>query len=284
MLMTERTVMVKVTPEAEAKETELKDLMASYGSIAVAYSGGLDSTYLADVAHEILGRNAHIIIADSPSIPRSELAEARELAQDRGWNLHVLATGEFQDEDYIKNDGKRCYFCRKELFTKMTSYTKEHGVAVIAYGAVADDLADATRVGALAAQEFTVASPLQEVQLYKAEIRPLSARRDLPTADKASFACLASRIPTGTPVSVRSLTQVEQAEEVLKGLGFRQYRARHHGELCRIEIDPADFDRLLTPEVREEIVSRVLATGYRFVTLDLGGYRTGSTAAALDTD
>lgn len=268
-----------VSPEAHAKEEALKSLFASYGSVAVAYSGGLDSTYLADVAHEVLGGNAHIIIADSPSIPRSELKEASELARSRGWNLHIMVTEEFKDEAYTMNDGKRCYYCRRGLFTKMTAYAKEHGVAVIAYGAVADDLADATRVGHLAAKEFTVAAPLQEVQLFKTEIRPLSARRNLPTADKASFACLASRIPTGTPVSAETLSQVERVEETLKRLGFRQYRARHHDDLCRIELDPADFPRALEPSVREEVVREALAAGYRFVALDLGGYRTGSMAA-----
>lgn len=267
-----------VSETALAKEARLKEVIAGYGSLAVAYSGGVDSTYLADVAHEVLGSNAHILLGDSPSVPRSEVAEATELAGQRGWNFRVLFTNEFENEDYLKNDGTRCYHCRTELFAKMGVLVKREGIARIAYGEITDDLADTTRKGAIAARESGVVAPLLEAQLSKAEIRILSARRDLPTAEKATFACLSSRFPVGTRVSVEELRKVEAAEEVLKQLGFRQYRARHHGDLCRIEVDPADIARLLEPATREQAVRAIRAAGYKHVAVDLAGYRTGSTA------
>lgn len=260
------------------KEARLKALLAGYGSIAVAYSGGVDSTYLADVAHETLGAGAVMVLADSPSIPRAEVAEATSIAHERGWNLEVIRTHEFDNEAYLKNDGRRCYFCKSELFDKMREYAESRGVAVMAYGAIADDLLDTTRVGHIAAKEHAVVAPLQDAGLSKAEIRELSRRRALPTADKASFACLASRFPTGMRVSVSDIEKVEKAEETLRGLGFHQFRARHHGDICRVEVDVKDIPKLLEPDTRDRVVRGIRAAGYRFVTLDLAGYRTGSTA------
>lgn len=253
-------------------------MLAEYGAIAVAYSGGVDSSYLAFVAHRALGDKAHIIIADSPSIPRSEMAEAVALAEKHGWNLRVIETAEFEQEGFQANDGRRCYFCKTELFTQMRGYANEHRIAHIAYGEIVDDAADPTRLGAVAAREQKVVAPLQAAGLTKDEIRALSRHHGLPTAEKASFACLASRFPKGTRVTAPEIAKVEQAEEVLRAEGFYQYRARHHGDTCRIEIDPADFGKLLDPEVRTRILEGVQAAGYRFVTLDLAGYRTGSTA------
>ena len=260
------------------KESRLKARLAEYGAVAIAYSGGVDSTYLADVAHETLGSKAVMVLADSPSIPRAEVAEATGVARSRGWDLHVIRTREFDNEDYLKNDERRCYFCKSELFEKMRGYALGHGVTVLAYGAIADDLQDTTRVGHLAAKEYAVVAPLQDAGLSKAEIRELSRRRGLPTADKASFACLASRIPTGTRVTVSDVEKVERAEEVLRALGFHQFRARHHGNLCRIEIDLEDLPRLLEDDTRGRLVHGIRAVGYRFVTLDLAGYRTGGAA------
>jgi len=262
------------------KENRLKSLISGYGSMAVAYSGGVDSTYLAAVAHEVLGDRAELVIADSPSIPRSELAAAKALARERGWNLAIIKTNEFEREDYLKNDPLRCYHCKTELFQQMENYARDKRVAVTAYGAIAEDALDPTRVGHRAARERAVAAPLQEAGLSKDEIRLLSRCRGLPTADKASFACLASRFPTGTRVSREAVASVEQAEEVLKSLGFHQYRARHHGDLCRIEVNSADIPKLLEPGVRDALVKGCRNAGYRFVTLDLAGYRTGSSATA----
>ena len=262
------------------KEARLKDLIGGYGSIAVAYSGGVDSTYLAAVAHEVLGDRADLVIADSPSIPRSELAAAKNLARERGWRLTIIKTNEFELEAYLQNDSMRCYYCKTEMFQQMEKYASENGVAVMAYGAIAEDELDPTRVGHQAAREHQVVAPLQEAGISKDEIRMLSRQRGLPTAEKASFACLASRFPTGTPVSREAVSKVEQAEEALKSFGFRQYRARHHGDLCRIEVDPDDIPRLLEADTREQIVKACRDAGYRFVTLDLAGYRTGSSAIA----
>ena len=257
------------------KEERLKALLQSYGRVAVAYSGGVDSSYLMSVAHDVLGDQALAVIADSPSIPRSELREAVALAESRGWALQVISTEEFKNVDYQANRGDRCYFCKSELFDRMTAYAEREGISHLAYGAIIDDLGD-HRPGAKAAEEFKILAPLQDADLSKFEIRELSELRDLPTASKASFACLASRFPVGEEVTVEKLTQVEMAEEVLKGLNFQQYRARHHGEICRIEVDEADLTKAL--EHRSFIVAELKKLGYKFVTLDLSAYRTGSTS------
>jgi pyridinium-3,5-biscarboxylic acid mononucleotide sulfurtransferase len=268
-----------VSARALEKEERLKTLLSGYGAIAIAYSGGVDSTYLADVAHEVLAGGARMILADSPSLPRSELDEATQIARARGWNLTIIATREFANETFLKNDEKRCYICKNELFTRMREYATRNNVAVLAYGETADDTVDQTRVGKIAAGEHKVVAPLMEVRLVKDEIRELSRQRGLPTWNKASFACLSSRIPVGTRLTLDALERIERAEELLKILGFRQYRARHHGDLCRIEIAVDDFDRIMETDTRDRIVSALRSIGYRHVTLDLAGYRTGSTAA-----
>ncbi len=261
---------------AEAKEAHLRNILGGYQSLAVAYSGGVDSAYLSDIAHEVLGEKCDMILADSPSLPRSEFAEATQLAEARGWNITVINTDEFQNEDYLKNDGRRCYFCRSELFRKMKDYATVNKVEVLAYGAMADDAFDPTRLGVLAAAEYEIVAPLQAAELGKEEIRYLSRRRDLPTSDKAAFACLSSRFPKGTRVTLEDIEKVEAAEEILKAQGFYQYRARHHGDICRIEIDPGDLEKLLDSEVRDRIVQGITAAGYKHVTLDLAGYQTPS--------
>ena len=265
--------------ELLTKEEHLKQALESYGSIAVAYSGGVDSTYLADVAHELLRNKAHMLIADSPSVPRAELAEAKGLARQRGWRLDVIVTAEFTLDAYLRNDPQRCYVCKSELFGRMRQYAEQHSLAAVAHGETLDDAADRTRVGARAAEELGVVAPLREAGLCKEDIRRLSRFRDLPTWDKPSFACLASRFPVGTRLSLDAVARVEQAENVLKREGFRQYRARHHGPICRVELDPGELAKALAPGVRERIVRDITAAGYRYVTLDLAGYRTGSTAA-----
>ena len=256
------------------KEGRLRKILTHYPSLAVAYSGGVDSAYLSDVAHETLGDRCDMILADSPSLPRSEFAEAKELAESRGWNLRVINTDEFQDENYLKNDGRRCYFCRSELFRKMREYSEENEVEVLAYGAMADDAFDPTRLGTLAASEYQIVAPLQLADLGKAEIRFLSARRNLSTSEKAAFACLSSRFPKGTRVTLEDIQKVEAAEEALKRHGFYQYRARHHGDLCRIEIEAGDFEKFMDAATREKIVEAIRAAGYEHVTVDLAGYST----------
>jgi uncharacterized protein len=211
-------------------------------------------------------------------VPRSEVAGATALAAQRGWNFEVIFTDEFSNEDYLRNDGTRCYHCRSELFTKMQAYAEANGIRIMAYGEIVDDLADTTRLGTKAARQFRVVSPLVDAGLTKAEIRALSEQRGLPTHDKPSFACLSSRVPVGTRVTIEDLAKVERAEEALKRLGFKQYRARHHGDTCRIEVDPADIAKLVDDAVRCAVVREVTAAGYKYVTLDLAGYRTGSTA------
>lgn len=270
---------VDTIPESvQAKEDALRARLADYGRLAIAYSGGVDSAYLAAVAHDVLGQGATVILADSPSIPRSEVADAEALARARGWNFVKIATNEFENEAYLKNDGKRCYFCKSELFTQMDQYAARHGIRVLAYGEITDDLKDPTRLGAQAAREHEVVAPLSATGLTKEEIRRLSKRMGLPTWNKASFACLSSRFPNGTRVNIEEMRKVEAAEEVLKSEGMRQFRARHHGDLVRIEIDPQDFSKLLDATVRERLLTALRGTGYRHVTLDLAGYRTGSTA------
>ncbi|WP_372846560.1 ATP-dependent sacrificial sulfur transferase LarE [Pontiella sp.] len=259
----------------EEKERMLLDELKSYGAIAVAYSGGVDSTYLADCAHEVLGQNAMMVIADSPSIPRDELQQAIDLATERGWNLRIVQTDEHLQEDYLQNKGDRCFHCKNELFTKMETILSEFGDIVLAHGAIEDDKGD-IRPGTQAAANHCVVAPLQNAGLYKKEIRILSQRRGLPTAGKASFACLGSRFPTGTRIELEAMTQVEKAEAILRARGYSQYRVRHHGDLCRIEIDQTDFDKLM--DERIEIVAAIKKAGYKFVTLDLGGYSMGSSA------
>lgn len=263
---------------AEEKEQILIKLIQSWDSVVVAFSGGVDSSYLADVAASTLKDGAHIVIADSPSIPRSELDDAKRLANSRGWRLIIVKTNEFDSEAYRRNDGTRCYHCKTELFRVLKEYAARNQVNVIAYGANLDDLEDPTRLGMKAASENSIMAPLQMARLSKSEIRLLSAKRGLPTAEKPSFACLASRFPKGVPVNPDDMHRIEMAEELLKKLGFRQYRVRHHNELCRIEVEIQDLPKFLESAVREEIVEKLRFLGYRFVTLDLAGYRTGSSA------
>lgn len=259
----------------EEKERALLTELKSYGSLAVAYSGGVDSTYLAHCAHEVLGKNAMMVIADSPSIPREELQQAIDMATERDWNLRIIQTSEHLKDDYLANKGDRCFHCKDELFSKMETILSEFGDVVLAHGAIEDDKGD-VRPGTQAAANHCVVAPLQNAELYKKEIRVLSERRGLPTAGKASFACLGSRFPTGTRIELEAMTQVEKAEAILRARGYSQYRIRHHGDLCRIEIDQIDFDKLMSERI--EIVAAIKKTGYKFVTLDLGGYSMGSSA------
>lgn len=263
---------------AQEKEDRLKAILRGYGSVAIAYSGGVDSSYLADVAHEVLGDNAHMLIADSPSIPRDELKEALDLARSRHWRIEVIQTCEFDSAAFLENTGNRCYHCKKELFSVIRHYAETRGIGAIVHGETAEDSEDETRVGAIAARENDARAPLAEAAFLKADIRERSEARGLPTWDKASFACLASRIPVGISIDAETLGRIEQAESLLRALGCRQYRARHHDTLCRIEVEEADMPLLLAEQTRARLVREIQALGYRYVVLDLAGYRMGNTA------
>ena len=268
----------KISGCALDKEMQLLQLFKIYGEVLIAYSGGVDSTYIADVAYEALGERAHLIIADSPSIPRQELGDAIALAEERHWHLIIIETSEFEDNDFLQNDKMRCYYCKGALFKTMRQYADENSIPVIIYGETADDGSDATRVGVLAAREGNAKAPLAQVGFTKDEIRECSRARNLPTWNKPSFACLASRVPTGTALSPAILQKIEKAETLLRSLGCHQYRARHHDTICRIEVAEADFALLVNEEIRVQLVETIKGLGYRYVTLDLSGYHTGSTA------
>lgn len=267
--------------EATNKLEQLQTLLKSYGSCLVAYSGGVDSVFLARVAHEVLGDRALAAIADSPSLPRRELQEALDIAAKFGFPVRVIHTQEFANENYTANPANRCYFCKHELFEELTPLARSGNFAVIAYGENASDIGD-FRPGAQAAAEFQVRAPLKEAGLTKAEIRGLSAQLGLPTADKPQMACLSSRVPYGETVTPEKLLMIEQAEYVLRDLGFRDVRVRHHQmqtavtSLARIELAPAEIPALLADGKLAIVAEELKKIGYTHVTLDLQGYRRGS--------
>jgi uncharacterized protein len=270
--------------EAANKLEQLRTLLKGYGSCLVAYSGGVDSVFLARVAHEVLRERALAAIADSPSLPRRELQEALDLAAEFSFPVRVIKTREFANENYTANPANRCYFCKYELFEELTPLARAEKFAVIAYGENASDTGD-FRPGAQAAAEFQVCAPLKEAGLTKAEIRELSAQLGLPTADKPQMACLSSRVPYGEAVTPEKLRMIEQAEYVLRDLGFHDVRVRHHEmqkqSLARIEVGPAELQKFLTDGVAEKIAGALKQIGYAHITLDLQGYRRGSTNEVL---
>jgi uncharacterized protein len=268
------------------KRQRLESILKDLGSCLVAYSGGVDSALLALVACRTLGDRAVAVMADSPSLPRSELKEAIELSEQFDFPLEIIRTKEFENEDYLTNPTNRCYFCKHALFEEMETYAKERGVAAIIYGENADDIGD-FRPGAKAAQEFQVRAPLKEAGLTKSEIRAYSEELGLPTASKPQMACLSSRIPYGEKVSVKKLSQIEQAEAILRRHGFFDLRVRHHelstGSLARIEVGKEEVERLLDATLRETLTQSIKELGYLFVTLDLTGYQRGSLNVIKET-
>lgn len=257
------------------KLERLKAILRDCGRTLVAYSGGVDSVFLAKVAHDTLGADMLAVIADSPSLPRRELQEALDLARQFGLPVRVVGTDEMRREEYTRNSANRCYFCKSELFLRLTEIAKGEHWQTIVYGENVDDKGD-FRPGAQAAAEFQVRAPLKEAGLGKSEIRELSSMLGLPTADKPQMACLSSRIPYGEPVSVEALAMIEAAENVLRDAGFYDVRVRHHQNLARVEVGPDEIARLLDDELRKSVTRALKRIGYAYVTLDLQGYRRGS--------
>ena len=258
-----------------AKAAVLHATLQNLGSVLVAYSGGTDSAYLAYAAHVALGNNMQAVIADSPSLPRAELAAALAFTTDHNIPIQILHTNELDNPDYQRNDAKRCFHCKDELFTQMEAERSSRGFAHIVYGMNLDDRAE-FRPGQQAATQHHAVAPLVTAGLTKQEIRTLALQAGLKLWDKPASACLASRIEYGRPVTRNNLTQVEQAEEALHALGFPQVRVRHHGDLARIEISRDDLPRALSLPIFEAITAAIKPLGFLYVTLDTEGYRSGS--------
>ncbi len=269
-----------MTGEDSAKIKRIKakaiSILEERGSVLVALSGGVDSAVLLSLAVEALGaENVLAATGVSPSMPREDLEDAKRTARSLGVAHEVVATHEMSREGYRANRGDRCYHCRATLFESLTALARERGMAAVAYGAIADDASD-YRPGMRAAEESGVLAPLVLAGIGKREVRAMAAQAGLEVRDKPAAACLASRIPLGTEVTARRLSQVGQAESALRALGFKQLRVRHHGEIARLELDEEGYRLLADRSMRERVVSCVRDAGFRFVALDLEGYRTGS--------
>ncbi len=266
---------------ADDKLAKLQSRIRSLESCIVAYSGGVDSAFLAVVAHQTIGARSLAAIADSPSLPRQELENARKLAADFGFALTTLQTEEFAQEEYLANPNNRCYFCKAELFRKLTALAGRRGYSTILYGENASDSLE-ERPGRTAATEFQILAPLREAGLTKSEIRNLSRELGLPTAEQPAQPCLSSRIPRGERVTTDKLRAVETGEQTLRDFGFREFRVRLHelgqGYLARVEISPDEWPRLLHPELRNNVGKELRKAGFEHVALDLFGY--GNRAAA----
>jgi uncharacterized protein len=277
--------MEKVKPAItlDQKAEHLRQILAGQARLIVAYSGGVDSAFLAWMAHQVLGGEMLAVIADSASLARTHLEDALAFAREHGMPVEVVETQELENPAYVRNDALRCFHCKDELFTVLERYREAHAFGAIAYGVNADDEGD-FRPGQQAARQHHVLAPLVEAALTKAEIRELARRADLRVWDKPASACLSSRVEYGRAVTPEALSVIERGEDALRALGFRQFRVRHHGEIVRIEIAREELPRALTSEMAREFTRVFKELGFKFVTLDLEGFRSGSMNQLLTTE
>jgi pyridinium-3,5-biscarboxylic acid mononucleotide sulfurtransferase len=259
----------------EEKLEKLKKTLREMGTVLIAYSGGVDSSFLAVTAHEVLGQHSLAVFASSPVAPPMEKEAAGSLAHQFGLRFRIIESNEMDNPDFVANPPERCYYCKRELFSELKPIALAEGLKWVADGTNADDLSD-YRPGRKASAEAGIRSPLLEVGLTKAEIRQLSRAQGLPTWDRPASPCLASRIPYGIPVTAETLNKIAQGEKYLHSLGLRQVRLRHHGDIARIELDQPDMAKIIKTDIRQGVIEHFKALGYKYVTLDLTGYRTGS--------
>jgi len=270
----------QLDPITTEKEQRLRELFRQLGSVIVAYSGGVDSSYVAYIATSELGEKALCVTGESASLPVYQRSEIDRAVNEFGFHHEIIKTEELENPNYQANNGNRCYFCKDELYNKLETLARTRGIEFIVDGSTIDDLDD-YRPGRQAAKEHAVRSPLIEVGMTKAELRQLSRNVNLPTWDKPASPCLSSRIAYGTTVTIERLSKVDRGEEILREFGFREFRVRHHDTLVRLEIAAAEMDRVLRKDVLEQLASRFRELGFKYVTLDLQGYRSGSMNEAL---
>lgn len=265
-----------------AKEETLRRLFREMRSVVIAYSGGVDSSYVAYVANDELGDRALCVTGESESLPVYQRAESTKLADEFGFRREIIQTGELDNPNYTANSPTRCYFCKDELYNRLHELASNRNIPFIVDGSTCDDLGD-YRPGRAAAAKHGVRSPLIEAAMTKADVRALSRRVGLPTWDKPASPCLSSRIAYGTPVTIERLAEVDRGEEILRAMGFREFRVRHHDNLVRLEIAPNELARALKPEVFSDLANRFRELGFKYVTLDMHGYRSGAMNEVLTT-